>query len=368
MESNTNTRGEEWEVPSWASPCIGLLREYFDIADTANLNENAVEILPLRPVEPISWDRALRLSYPRLIELGCYPRLVKRDRALTLALVRKRDKGSHKIIGLLLAIATLALVYVSGLALAAQQLGKGFAWSPIGYLVALLVPLTIHEMGHWITLRHYRTPASMPYLIPAPPLQLGFLGTFGAVINMRWLPPDDVALALTGIAGPIAGFLAAIPFAYYGIKMSVVLPLGTGGSTLPIVPLIFYFIPTPVKVGPHQALYMSPMAFASYVVFIVTFLNLMPVASLDGGHVVRSLLGFKAHYMISIATIAALLAAAYRWPVFTLFALLALGIFYLNRSGHPGTALGIRERRPLLALIALLYAVLLVLTFPVPVG
>lgn len=373
MVSNTSSTGhspDEAQAPNaWAAKCVEILRLYFRVYRVVSHSERIVEVYVEGPLEPVSWERALKLAYKATIDNGCYMRLLKRREAPSILLVKPEGgRRNRALVNLTLLLITLGTVYLSGLAFAGEKYGSGFAWSPVGYLTALLVPLLLHETGHWTALRRYKTPASLPYLIPAPPLQLGFIGTFGAIIDMRWLPPDNIALATVGIAGPITGFIAALPFAFYGVKHSVVLPLGSEAGTLPVVPLILALLPAPRSVGPHEALVMSPMAFASYVVFLVTFLNLLPIATLDGGHIVRALLGYRIHYAVSVAVTLALFAASYKWPVFTLFALLALLILYLNRLGHPGTATGVEKYDFRLAIIGVLYAALLILTLPVPVS
>ena len=49
------------------------------------------------------------------------------------------------------------------------------------YSTSLILILLCHEMGHYLTARHYAVPASLPYFIPSP---LPPFGTFGAVIKM----------------------------------------------------------------------------------------------------------------------------------------------------------------------------------------
>src|SRR5262252_199511 len=52
----------------------------------------------------------------------------------------------------------------------------------LSYAAPLMFILLVHEMGHYVTARAHRVPASLPYFIPLP--FLGF-GTLGAVIGMR---------------------------------------------------------------------------------------------------------------------------------------------------------------------------------------
>ncbi len=346
--------------------CAGIVGKFFEIGSLNIYNENTAELQLLSPKEPISWKRALLLAYDNLVPQGCYIRLVRKQNGLSMVFYRSKNKGSRRFLGIVLAGITLLMVYVSGLALSSNY-GEGIAWNPLGYLLGLLVPLLAHELGHWITLKKYKTPASIPYFIPAPPIQLGFIGTFGAIINMRWLPPNARALSMSSIMGPLAGFIVALPFAYYGIKASIVLPAAATGGVIPFVPLIMLLIPTQVTPGPHEVIVLSPMGFAAFIVFVVTFLNLLPVASLDGGHIVRALAGFRLHYLITITTVILLVISSTLWPGFTFFALLVIFIFYMNRHGHPGTALGIEEVDSGTALAGILFGLLLILTVPIPV-
>ncbi|UCE64613.1 MAG: site-2 protease family protein, partial [Nitrospirota bacterium] len=73
-----------------------------------------------------------------------------------------------------------------------------------GTLLAILVT---HEFGHYILSRIHRLPASLPLFIPGPP---HFIGTFGAIIRMRTPIMNRRALFDIGVAGPIAGFFAAV--------------------------------------------------------------------------------------------------------------------------------------------------------------
>jgi membrane-associated protease RseP (regulator of RpoE activity) len=111
------------------------------------------------------------------------------------------------------------------------------------------------------------------------------------------------------------------------------------------------------------------MGFAAFVVFFVTFLNLIPVATLDGGHVIRALLGYRGHKIVSQLTVLLLILASLKWPMLTLFTLLSLFFLYTSRKGHPGSAMGIGSMRdPVIALVGIVYILLLILTLPVPVA
>src|ERR1051325_6849370 len=75
------------------------------------------------------------------------------------------------------------------------------------FSLAIMSILLAHEMGHYLTCRYYGIQASLPYFIPAPTL----VGTMGAFIRIKSPIQHRAALLEVGIAGPIAGFVLAIP-------------------------------------------------------------------------------------------------------------------------------------------------------------
>ena len=76
-------------------------------------------------------------------------------------------------------------------------------------------------MGHYLTCCYYGINATLPFFLPAP---IVGTGTFGAFIRIRSPFPDRRSLFDVGLAGPIAGFLVALPFIYLGLKWSVPVP------------------------------------------------------------------------------------------------------------------------------------------------
>ncbi|MCX8196589.1 MAG: site-2 protease family protein [Acidilobaceae archaeon] len=348
--------------------CRAIVREGFEVL-SESLSEGRAEFLLGLP----RWGDlrgSLGRLYPRLTSLGCLPALQRDSRGLVLYVLERRERD-NVLTNLALALVTFFTVFLSGLALsrASETIegAGGIAWSPLAYALGLLAPLILHELGHWSFMKFYGTPASLPYLVPAPPLQLGFLGTFGAVINLRWLPPSADALSVMAIAGPLAGYLAALPLAFYGLYTSVpAAELPEGTISLNLVPLSFVLMYSLLH-GQGGYILLSSLAFASYVVFFVTFLNLIPIATLDGGHVIRGVAGARAHYIVSRAFIVGLVLLAIINPNFFLFALLALLLFFLTGGKHPGPAMMLEGSARVSLLVAVLYGVLFVLTLPLPV-
>jgi membrane-associated protease RseP (regulator of RpoE activity) len=167
-----------------------------------------------------------------------------------------------------------------------------YAWgSGLSYSVPLMSILLAHELGHFIAARIHRVPASPPFFVPMP---LPPLGTMGAVILMRERIPRRDALLDIGAAGPLAGLCVAIPVLAYGIAtspVSEVVPNMTytmEGRSLLYVGLL-YLLKGPIPEG--SDIMLSPTAFAGWAGLLVTMINLIPAAQLDGGHVAYALFG-----------------------------------------------------------------------------
>src|SRR5271155_2390463 len=90
----------------------------------------------------------------------------------------------------------------------------------IPFSFTLLAILFAHEMGHYIACKIYGIDVSYPYFIPAPTL----FGTFGAFIRIRSPITTRRALFDIGLAGPVAGFLVALPALAYGVANSRIVP------------------------------------------------------------------------------------------------------------------------------------------------
>jgi membrane-associated protease RseP (regulator of RpoE activity) len=160
------------------------------------------------------------------------------------------------------------------------------------FAVTLLSILLIHELGHYTLSKVHGVRATLPYFIPAPPV---FIGTFGAFIRMKSPPSTRRALFDVGAAGPWAGLLVAIPAVIIGLHMSEVRPAGLdqGGSLVLGDSLLFKLL-TRLTLGAtadDATIVLHPVALAGWLGLFVTFLNLLPVGQLDGGHVTYAMFG-----------------------------------------------------------------------------
>ncbi len=143
--------------------------------------------------------------------------------------------------------------------------------------------LLAHEMGHYLTCRYYGISASLPYFIPAPTI----VGTMGAFIRIRSPIHHRAALLDVGIAGPIAGFVLAIPALLIALTQSrFVVPDPAGGFGLgePLIFKLLEFLMGKVP-PPGMDLDLHPIGLAAWFGFFATALNLLPVGQLDGGHI-----------------------------------------------------------------------------------
>ncbi|MGD8395401.1 MAG: site-2 protease family protein [Candidatus Eiseniibacteriota bacterium] len=231
------------------------------------------------------------------------------------------------------------------------------------YTTTLLAILGVHEMGHFLVARRHRVDVSLPYFIPAPNL----LGTFGAVIRMRSPITDRRALLMIGAAGPIAGFLVAVPAVVWGVATSEVGPIEPGSGLVFGPPLVFVWIMELWHggLGSGQGLQLNGMAFAGWAGLFLTAFNLLPLGQLDGGHIVYALLGRRTR-RLTIPLVAVLLVMGVTlWFGWALICLLVLLFGWRHPPvADPTVPLG-REHR----LVAALALLILVLCFtPVPIA
>ncbi len=223
----------------------------------------------------------------------------------------------------------------------------------LAFTVSLMAILLAHEFGHYLAARYHGTAVTLPYFIPFP---FSYFGTMGAFIRLKAPPKNRRVLLDIGLAGPVAGMVVALPVLYLGLRLSEVAPLpaflhpGEGlmlegnsllylfmkwlvkGQLLPhpaaydTHPLIYWirylFTSHPLPLGGRDVL-LHPVAWAGWAGLLVTALNLIPSGTLDGGHVLYSLLGDRARRAFPFI-LAALVALGFVWSGWWLWAFLLL--------------------------------------------
>jgi membrane-associated protease RseP (regulator of RpoE activity) len=267
---------------------------------------------------------------------------------------------------------------------------SGFQFS-----VPFLLILTVHEFGHYTLARYHRVDSTLPYYIPIPPIPFS-IGTMGAVIRLKSKVHSMRDNFDIGIAGPLAGFTAAVVVLFYGFthlpppeyifqihpeyeayglsyaehvydnQREGTIDISVGKNLL----FLFFeqYVADPARIpNPHEIIH-YPVLFAGYLSLIFTFLNLLPIGQLDGGHVVYGLFGFQRHRII--ATIIFFLLLLYSglgfidlsgdsWDIFT-WILAGFGFLFLSLRG-----LGLSARDNVMyALVVLAIELLISFYFP----
>jgi membrane-associated protease RseP (regulator of RpoE activity) len=216
-------------------------------------------------------------------------------------------------------------------------LQPSFYLNGLWYSLTVLGILGCHEMGHYVACLRYGVDATRPYFLPAP---LPLTGTLGAFIRIRSRIPSKLALFDIGIAGPIAGFVIAVPALFGGLLMSEVVRLPDDQGNLMSLgePLLFRLAAWLVfgDIADGYSINMHPMAFAAWFGLLATALNLFPIAQLDGGHISYAVLGRHSLWVtLSMAVLAIVLTfVSSSWIAWTVMLVLMLA---LVGPRHPPT-------------------------------
>ena len=228
------------------------------------------------------------------------------------------------------------------------------------YSATVLLILGAHELGHYLACRYYQVDASLPFFIPMPGV---LTGTLGAFIRIREPIPTKRMLFDIGIAGPLAGFVFALPALFIGVALSPVVrvPENLVGFHLG-EPLLFRLAAwlTWGSIADGYSLNLHPMALAAWFGLLATALNLFPIGQLDGGHISYAVLGRRST-MVTLGSIGIAIALTFfslSWLVWT-FLLVAMTLVMGPR--HPRTIdedIPLDRTRIWLAVLALVIFVL----------
>lgn len=190
---------------------------------------------------------------------------------------------------------------------------QGFQFS-----IPFLAILTIHEFGHYFTAKSHQVKVTLPYYIP---LWLGVgtsIGTMGAFIRINEIVRSRTKFFDIGIAGPLAGFFAALVLLWYGFTHlppadyifsihpdyqryglsypQFVYENAAGNLALGDNILFWLFknyVADPTLLPHSYEIVHYPFLFAGYLALFFTSLNLIPIGQLDGGHILYGLIGKK---------------------------------------------------------------------------
>ncbi len=208
------------------------------------------------------------------------------------------------------------------------------------FTLAILGVLGVHELGHYALSRYHDVDASLPYFIPVPT----YIGSLGAVIKMEGRIPDRKALFDIGVAGPLAGLVATVVVTAIGLQLE---PLAaqqaaTGAEDEAVImfnhpPLLELIAEATGSTEQLENGVVHPVVFGGWVGMLVTLLNMLPVGQLDGGHILRAMVGERQRRIALLVPFALFGLAAYLFfgvdstdsvGIWALWGIFALGLAY----------------------------------------
>ncbi len=328
-----------YQAPYSLSDLRLIVSDYFTVTDAfIDVAGNPTFLVSHGPVKAEFGNLARRLSTLQLFAI-----LRRSETALVLKIFNKPpEKTDRKRLSLVLFAATLVTIYIAGYVL---WTGNRL-WSEILmpdanpyfqaaiYAACLAGIIGSHELGHKLICDRRRLPSSTPYFIPGfPPF-----GTFGALISLKAPPRNKDELFDVGVAGPLAGFIALIAVTFLSVTLGVPVSEAqvktleeqnlVGPVTWPSSPLLFRLLFWVIdalnaySLPQGWTLVLGQTLFAAWVGSLVTFLNLLPIWQLDGGHISRAVFGRKGHVVASSIGLGILIVSGY-W-FFALFLIMLM--------------------------------------------
>jgi membrane-associated protease RseP (regulator of RpoE activity) len=321
------------------------------------------------PTYYLVWPQETKQAFLRLLkhleEMNLIAFLRKIDGRIVLRVVPKPPvKPSNPRTIWILFVATVATTFITGYFWFFQT-GIDPIISGIIFSASILTVLGVHEMGHKVTANKKEIDATSPYFIPGPPP----LGTLGAVIMQKSLPRNRDALFDVGANGPIAGFIVAMILSVIGLMVLIPSSTPPSGESLNLMPTSWILLAQVLsglnllpQAPPNGTLLLHPITWAGWAGMVVTMLNLLPAAMLDGGHVARSTIaGDKPRLFLTFASVALLLFTG------TEFVIMAFVIVFMSMIKHPGPLDDVsslsRNRKLLTAALVAIF----ILSFPIRV-
>ncbi|ALV63776.1 Zinc metalloprotease [Thermococcus sp. 2319x1] len=352
-------------------PLMEKLSEFYSLGEMqAKGDVMAFEVLS---VKETNFERVLK----ELEKLGYWAALKKREGKVALFVFPAQQvKEENPLIGIGLFIATVLSTLFAGYWLSSSYISfldqynlpgiRNIYLNALAFSISVLAILGTHEMGHKIAATLHGVKSTFPYFIPFP----NILGTLGAVIRVKSPIPTRNAAIDLGSSGPIAGFIVAIPVLLIGLRLSPTLPISAAqmegeiafGQSLIMLLLERYIF----RVPGDYVIYLHPVAIAGWVGILVTFLNLIPAAQLDGGHIARAFLGEKLHSILTFGLGLAMIGLSVLWAGWLIWGFI---ILLMGRIGNPGAldeVSPVSPKRIVLALIVL--AIFILSATPVPIS
>ncbi|MCU4800446.1 site-2 protease family protein [Halobacteria archaeon HArc-gm2] len=246
------------------------------------------------------------------------------------------------------------------------------------FAAAVLGVLAVHELGHYVASRYHGVEASLPYFIPFPTL----IGTMGAVIRMKGRIPDRKALFDIGASGPLAGLVATIVVSAIGLQLDpLAVQQGTPEPGATVVEFHFPLLLQGIAAATGTSAKLAenayhPVVFGGWVGMFITFLNLLPVGQLDGGHIVRSVFGQRQETVAAAVPAALFGLAGYLYfisdvtnavGIWVMWGLLATGLAYAGPA-TPIRDTPLDSKRVALAILTFVLGILCFTPVPFELG
>lgn len=348
-----------------------LVADVFEVYDVTTSPQRG-DVVRLRGRLLMESDKAYAALAPRLRALG-YTTLFRQEKDAQIILAVPGTIPAERpriwLAGVLFLL-TLASVLYTGAMMEADSPERIRLLDGLPFAVSLLSILLAHEFGHYIVARRLGAAVSLPYFIPLPTILPYFFspfGTMGAVINMRSPTTSRRSLLAIGVAGPLSGFVVALPVLIYGLSLSQVRPLPAGqlytqeGNSLLYLAIKFIMFG---RILPSNGWDVSlhSVAFAGWAGLLVTALNLIPAGQLDGGHIVYALLGERARYVTGFVLVA-LVALGLVWSGWWLWAVL-VAFFGQMRAAPLDAITGLDRPRQVLAVLVVILFILIFTPIP----
>lgn len=340
------------EPPDWLSTPLSLVTKHFEVIDFAAI-KGRVELEVSSP----NAKRSFRSLLSAAKQKGYLPVMRGHEGELRLLMVKyPQIKKGNVLINMILLIMTFLTTFAAGYFWIFNEsaLHAGLFSS------AIMLMLGAHELGHKIAAWRNGVESTLPYFIPAPTM----LGTLGAVISVKSPIPTKEGLIEMGAAGPIFGFLVALPLTFIGLMLSNPDPYGIYFGFTPVIFIVlqllsFGYVPAGIN--------LNPLAFAGWVLMFVTMFNLLPAGQLDGGHIARGLINQQRHYVLTRTLGFTLLISGIFFPELPLwlFGFLIILIFRGHHTGALDDVSKLSKRQKTLAAAAF---IVFLLCLPIPIG
>jgi len=302
--------------------------------------------VPTFVIVPESAKKKFEALVDELSDKGLVPTLRQEGNDLLVRVYPKPTlRPTRPLLNVGLFAATIGTVFATGLVLwegsVVQRevlMPEANAYLQVGlFVLSLLGVVGLHEIGHKIACEAHNMDSTMPYFIPGIPPT----GTFGAVISLKSPPRNRDALFDLGISGPLVAFVALLIVTILSVQAAYLVPIGQAilwnklklaqSASWPEYPLLFDLLIPVVRPYPTGfALFFTQIEFAAWVGSLISYLNLLPIWQLDGGHLSRALFGPRGHRITSYLGLAVMVISG-----FWVFALL-LSIMMFARRGISG--------------------------------